>query len=166
MRASITTFLPTMSASGGQTGRCGKKISHGSHPRQAPCDEREKQATSPDKMRRIHVAYAVESSYHMTNRRAAMDQSRQAAQLVRNVKRSSHLNLRGAGQAYAAVKYAYVGHVTNEEGLGTRILGVSDPNRRVVQGARAAQLPQRRALTRPRDRLAAAGVSWPSRPRP
>jgi hypothetical protein len=48
-------------------------------------------------------------------------------QLARNVKRLSRLELPGAGQVYVAGKYAYVGHITNKERLGTSILDVSDP---------------------------------------
>jgi hypothetical protein len=48
-------------------------------------------------------------------------------QLARNVKRLSRLELPGAGQIYVAGKYAYVGHITNKERLGTSILDVSDP---------------------------------------
>src|SRR6266581_9587406 len=48
-------------------------------------------------------------------------------QLARNVKRLSRLELPGAGQVYVAGKYAYVGHITNNERLGTSILDVSDP---------------------------------------
>jgi hypothetical protein len=58
-----------------------------------------------------------------------MDQPPQAMQLARNVKRISHLELPGAGQVYVAGKYAYVGHITNKEGLGTSILDVSDPKK-------------------------------------
>jgi hypothetical protein len=43
------------------------------------------------------------------------------------VKRLSRLELPGAGQIYVAGKYAYVGHITNKERLGTSILDVSDP---------------------------------------
>jgi hypothetical protein len=48
-------------------------------------------------------------------------------QLARNVRRLSRLELPGAGQVYVAGKYAYVGHITNKERLGTSILDVSDP---------------------------------------
>jgi hypothetical protein len=47
--------------------------------------------------------------------------------LAKNVTSLSHLDLPGAGQVYVAGKYAYVGHITNQEGLGTSILDVSDP---------------------------------------
>jgi hypothetical protein len=43
------------------------------------------------------------------------------------VKRLSRLELPGAGQVTVEGKYAYVGHITNKEGLGTSILDVSDP---------------------------------------
>ena len=45
----------------------------------------------------------------------------------RNVERLSRLELPGAGQVSVAGKYAYVGHITNRERLGTSILDVSDP---------------------------------------
>jgi len=47
--------------------------------------------------------------------------------LARNVKRLARLELPGAGQVTVEGKYAYVGHITNKEGLGTSILDVSDP---------------------------------------
>ena len=49
--------------------------------------------------------------------------------LQRNVTRLSHLDLPGAGQVSVAGKYAYVGHITNKERLGTSILDVSDPRK-------------------------------------
>ena len=48
-------------------------------------------------------------------------------QLARNVKRLSHLDLPGAGQVTVEGRYAYVGHITNKERLGTSILDISDP---------------------------------------
>src|SRR5918994_1750620 len=45
----------------------------------------------------------------------------------RNVERLARLDLPGAGQVTVAGKYAYVGHITNKERLGTSILDVSDP---------------------------------------
>ena len=47
--------------------------------------------------------------------------------LAHNVTRISHLDLPGAGQVYVQGNYAYVGHITNKEQLGTSILDVSDP---------------------------------------
>ena len=47
--------------------------------------------------------------------------------LQRNVKRLARLELPGAGQVTVEGKYAYVGHITNKERLGTSILDVSDP---------------------------------------
>ena len=44
-----------------------------------------------------------------------------------NVRRIAHLDLMGAGQVTVAGNYAYIGHITNKEGLGTTILDVSDP---------------------------------------
>ena len=58
-----------------------------------------------------------------------MDQPPHTAQLARNVSRISHLELPGAGQVYVDGKHAYVGHITNKEGLGTSILDVSDPRK-------------------------------------
>jgi len=45
------------------------------------------------------------------------------------VRRLSRLELAGAGQVTVEGKYAYVGHITNKEGLGTSILDVSDPKK-------------------------------------
>ena len=45
--------------------------------------------------------------------------------LQRNVQRLSRLELPGAGQVTVEGKYAYVGHITNQEGLGTSILDIS-----------------------------------------
>jgi hypothetical protein len=56
-----------------------------------------------------------------------MNAPNQAPVLASNVTRISHFDLPGAGQVYVAGKYAYVGHITNKEGLGTSILDVSDP---------------------------------------
>jgi hypothetical protein len=47
--------------------------------------------------------------------------------LASNVSLVSHLDLPGAGQVYVEGRYAYVGHITNQQGLGTSILDVSDP---------------------------------------
>jgi hypothetical protein len=58
-----------------------------------------------------------------------MNAPNQAPALARNVTRLSRLDLPGAGQVYVAGKYAYVGHITNKEGLGTSILDVSDPRK-------------------------------------
>ena len=49
--------------------------------------------------------------------------------LQRNVQRLSRLELPGAGQVTVEGKYAYVGHITNKERLGTSILDVSDPRK-------------------------------------
>ncbi len=49
--------------------------------------------------------------------------------LARNVKRLARLELPGAGQVTVEGKHAYVGHITNKEGLGTSILDVSDPRK-------------------------------------
>jgi hypothetical protein len=47
--------------------------------------------------------------------------------LARNVTLLSHLDLPGAGQVSVAGGYAYVGHITNKQRLGTSIVDVSDP---------------------------------------
>lgn len=53
--------------------------------------------------------------------------------IAHNVRRVAHLDLMGAGQVTVDGNYAYVGHITNKEGLGTTILDVADPaNPRVV----------------------------------
>jgi hypothetical protein len=58
---------------------------------------------------------------------------RQGDAIARNVRRVAHLDLMGAGQVTVAGNYAYIGHITNKEGLGTTILDVADPaNPRVV----------------------------------
>ena len=49
--------------------------------------------------------------------------------LSRNVTRLAHLDLPGAGQVYVTGGFAYVGHITNKERLGTSIVDVSDPRR-------------------------------------
>ena len=51
------------------------------------------------------------------------------SELEKNVRRLSRLELPGAGQVTVAGKYAYVGHITNKERLGTSILDVSDPRK-------------------------------------
>jgi hypothetical protein len=66
-----------------------------------------------------------------------MNAPQHAPSLTKNVSRVSHLDLMGAGQVYVDGKYAYIGHITNKEGLATSILDISDPkNPRVV-----AQIP-------------------------
>ncbi len=39
------------------------------------------------------------------------------------------MELPGAGQVYVEGHYAYIGHLTNKERLGTSILDVSDPRK-------------------------------------
>jgi hypothetical protein len=51
------------------------------------------------------------------------------SELEKNVRRLSRLELPGAGQVTVAGQYAYVGHITNKERLGTSILDVSDPRK-------------------------------------
>jgi hypothetical protein len=61
-----------------------------------------------------------------------MDQAA-TTKLSHNVTRLGHLDLPGAGQIYVQGNYAYVGHITNKEGLATSILDVADPkNPRVI----------------------------------
>jgi len=52
---------------------------------------------------------------------------RQGEALAKNIRRTAHLDLMGAGQVTVAGNYAYIGHITNPEGLGTTILDVADP---------------------------------------
>ena len=60
-----------------------------------------------------------------------MDQA--PAKLTHNVTRLGHLDLQGAGQILVEGHYAYVGHITNKEGLATSIVDVADPkNPKVV----------------------------------
>ena len=47
--------------------------------------------------------------------------------IAHNIRRIAHLDLMGAGQVTVEGDYAYVGHITNKERLGTTILDVSDP---------------------------------------
>jgi hypothetical protein len=62
-----------------------------------------------------------------------MNAPNQTPTLAHNVSRISHLDLPGAGQVYVDGDYAYVGHITNKEGLGTSILDIADPRKpRVV----------------------------------
>ena len=62
-----------------------------------------------------------------------MTQMQAPPQLSHNVTRLSHLDLPGAGQVAVEGAYAYVGHIPNQENLGTSILDVSDPRKpRVV----------------------------------
>src|SRR5258706_13826100 len=59
----------------------------------------------------------------------SMDRATNTEPLARNVKRVSHLDLPGAGQVYVAGGFAYVGHITNKQRLGTSIVDVSDPRK-------------------------------------
>ena len=54
-----------------------------------------------------------------------MDQA--PVKLARNVTRLGHLDLQGAGQVTVQGNYAYIGHITNKEQLGTSILDIADP---------------------------------------
>ena len=58
-----------------------------------------------------------------------MNAPNQTPALARNVTRLSHFDLPGAGQVYVDGNYAYVGHITNKERLGTSILDISDPKK-------------------------------------
>ena len=49
--------------------------------------------------------------------------------LAHNMTRLAHLELPGAGQVYVEGSYAYIGHLTNKDRLGTTILDVSDPRK-------------------------------------
>ena len=46
--------------------------------------------------------------------------------LAHNVSRLGHLDLPGAGQVLVEGNHAYIGHITNKEGLGTSILDIAD----------------------------------------
>jgi hypothetical protein len=46
-----------------------------------------------------------------------------------NITRLAQMELTGAGQVYVQGNYAYVGHLTNKERLGTSILDISDPRK-------------------------------------
>ncbi len=62
-----------------------------------------------------------------------MEGSSNTPQLARNVKRLAHLDLPGCGQVYVQGNYAYLGHLPNQQNLGTTIVDVSDPRQpRVV----------------------------------
>ncbi|MEK6593366.1 MAG: RNA polymerase subunit sigma-70 [Pseudomonadota bacterium] len=49
--------------------------------------------------------------------------------LANNITRLSEMELTGAGQVYVEGKYAYIGHLTNREKLGTTIMDVSEPRK-------------------------------------
>jgi hypothetical protein len=58
---------------------------------------------------------------------------RQSTALARNVRRLGHLDLAGAGQVTVAGSHAYVGHIPNQDHLGTSIIDISEPSQpRVV----------------------------------
>ena len=58
---------------------------------------------------------------------------RQSTALAHNVRRLGHLDLAGAGQVTAAGSHAYVGHIPNQDHLGTSIIDISEPSQpRVV----------------------------------
>ncbi len=61
-----------------------------------------------------------------------MDQTSKP-QLSRNITRLAHLDLPGSGQVYVQGNYAYLGHLPNQQDLGTSIIDISDPRKpRVV----------------------------------
>ncbi len=49
--------------------------------------------------------------------------------LAHNVTRLSHTEITGAGQVYVEGGYAYLGHLTNKNKLGTSILDIADPRK-------------------------------------
>ena len=58
---------------------------------------------------------------------------RQSTSLAHNVRRLGHLDLAGAGQVTVAGSHAYVGHIPNQDHLGTSIIDISEPRKpRVV----------------------------------
>jgi hypothetical protein len=57
-----------------------------------------------------------------------------APRLSHNVTRISRLDLPGAGQVYVDGNYAYIGHIPNNQQLGTSIVDVSDPKHPKVAG--------------------------------
>ena len=58
---------------------------------------------------------------------------RQTTALAHNVRRLGHLDLAGAGQVTVAGSHAYVGHIPNQDHLGTSIIDISEPSQpRVV----------------------------------
>jgi hypothetical protein len=62
-----------------------------------------------------------------------MNIEQQKTVFARNVSRLGHLDLAGAGQVTIADGHAFVGHIPNQDRLGTSIVDISDPrNPRVV----------------------------------
>jgi hypothetical protein len=51
----------------------------------------------------------------------------QPSSLAHNVRRVGHLDLAGAGQVTISNGHAFVGHIPNQDGLGTSIIDISDP---------------------------------------
>jgi hypothetical protein len=56
-----------------------------------------------------------------------MNLDQQKTALTRNVRCLGHLDLAGAGQVTIADGHAFVGHIPNQDRLGTSILDISDP---------------------------------------
>ncbi len=50
-------------------------------------------------------------------------------QLAHNITPLAHMELPGAGQVYIQGQYAFVGHLTNSQKLGTSILDISEPRK-------------------------------------
>ncbi len=62
-----------------------------------------------------------------------MDVERGKSALAHKVRRLGHLDLAGAGQVTISDGYAFVGHIPNQDRLGTSVLDISDPRKpRVV----------------------------------
>ena len=70
---------------------------------------------------------ASPNKFHETQLPAMNDASNY--RLAHNVTRLSHMALTGAGQVYVEGGYAYLGHLTNKEKLGTSILDITDPRK-------------------------------------
>ena len=78
------------------------------------------------------------------------------APIAHNVKRLSHMELPGSGQVYAEGSYAYLGHLTNAEKLGTTILDIADPKKirfEVFGGLFAGHQPALTGLAHPTNRV-------------
>jgi hypothetical protein len=56
-----------------------------------------------------------------------MNQVARSTPLAHKVRRLGHLDLPGAGQVTVAGNHAYVGHIPNNDRLGTSIVDISDP---------------------------------------
>jgi hypothetical protein len=56
-----------------------------------------------------------------------MNQVARSTPLAHKVRRHGHLDLAGAGQVTVSGKHAYVGHIPNNDQIGTSIVDISDP---------------------------------------